>query len=225
LLHGDCLTVTGKTLAENLAEVVPYPEGQGIVRPLDSPIKKDSHLVVLYGNLASEGAVAKITGKEGLSFKGKARVFDSEERALDGILGGKVRAGDVVVIRYEGPKGGPGMREMLSPTSAIMGRGLGSSVALITDGRFSGGSHGFVVGHISPEAQVGGPLALVKNGDEITIDAQRREITLHVPATELKRRKNSWRAPKPYARRGALAKYARMVSSASFGAVTDLETA
>ena len=161
---------------------------QPIVRPLSDPIKKDSHLVVLYGNLAPEGAVAKITGKEGLSFKGTARVFNSEEKALEGILSGKVKAGDVVVIRYEGPKGGPGMREMLSPTSAIMGKGLGQEVALITDGRFSGGSHGFVVGHISPEAALGGPLALVKTGDEITIDAQRREITLHVAPGELKRR-------------------------------------
>jgi dihydroxy-acid dehydratase len=223
LLHGDCLTVTGATLSENLRSVPPYPEGQSIVRPLHQPIKRDSHLVVLYGNLAPQGAVAKITGKEGLSFKGKARVFDSEEKALDGILGDAVKAGDVVVIRYEGPKGGPGMREMLSPTSAIMGKGLGSEVALITDGRFSGGSHGFVVGHLSPEAALGGPLALVKNGDEITIDAQRREITLHVASGELKRRGKSWLAPKPYARRGALAKYARQVSSASLGAVTDLE--
>ena len=223
MLHGDCLTVTGSALSENLRDVPPYPEGQSIVRPLHQPIKRDSHLVVLYGNLAPQGAVAKITGKEGLSFKGKARVFDSEEKALNGILGDAVKAGDVVVIRYEGPKGGPGMREMLSPTSAIMGKGLGSEVALITDGRFSGGSHGFVVGHVSPEAALGGPLALVKNGDEITIDAQRREITLHVASGELKRREKSWVAPKPYARRGALAKYARQVSSASLGAVTDLE--
>jgi dihydroxy-acid dehydratase len=223
LLHGDCMTVTGTTLAENLRDVAPYAEGQHIVRPLRDPIKKDSHLVVLYGNLAPEGAVAKITGKEGLRFEGKARVFDSEEASLKGILGGKVKAGDVVVIRYEGPKGGPGMREMLSPTGAIMGKGLGQEVALITDGRFSGGSHGFVVGHVSPEAALGGPLALVKTGDGITIDAQRREITLHVSAAELKRRRKSWVPPKPYARRGALAKYAKQVSSASLGAVTDLE--
>jgi dihydroxy-acid dehydratase len=222
LLHGDCLTVTGATLGENLRDVGTYPAGQQIVRPLRDPIKKDSHLVVLYGNLAPEGAVAKITGKEGLEFQGKAKVFDSEEKALQGILGGKVKAGEVVVIRYEGPKGGPGMREMLSPTSAIMGKGLGKDVALITDGRFSGGSHGFVVGHVSPEAAVGGPLALVKNGDDITIDARRREITLHVPARELKHRRKSWIAPKPYARRGVLAKYSRDVSSASLGAVTDL---
>ena len=223
LLHGDCLTVTGASLADNLREVPAYPESQQIIRPLSDPIKKDSHLVVLYGNLARQGAVAKITGKEGLRFKGKARVFNSEEDSLQGILLGKVKAGDVVVIRYEGPKGGPGMREMLSPTSAIMGKGLGKDVALITDGRFSGGSHGFVVGHLSPEAALGGPLALVKTGDEVTIDAVRREITLHVSAAELKRRRKSWTAPKPYARRGALAKYSREVSSASLGAVTDLE--
>ena len=222
LLHGDCLTVTGATLADNLREVAPYAEGQQIVRPLGDPIKKDSHLVVLYGNLAPEGAVAKITGKEGLRFEGRARVFNSEEDSLKGILEGKVKSGDVVVIRYEGPKGGPGMREMLSPTGAIMGKGLGKKVALITDGRFSGGSHGFVVGHVSPEAALGGPLALVKTGDGITIDAERREITLGVSAAELKSRRKSWVPPKPYARRGALAKYARQVSSASLGAVTDL---
>jgi dihydroxy-acid dehydratase len=223
LLHGDCLTVTGATLADNLARVSPYAAGQQIVRPLADPIKKDSHLVVLYGNLAPEGAVAKITGKEGLTFTGTARVFDSEEASLEGILGGKVKAGDVVVIRYEGPRGGPGMREMLSPTGAIIGKGLGSEVALITDGRFSGGSHGFVVGHVSPEAAVGGPMALVKNGDRITIDAERREISLHVAAAELKRRHKAWKPPRPYARRGALAKYAKQVSSASLGAVTDRE--
>ena len=223
LLHGDCLTVTGSNLAENLRDVAPYAEGQQIVRPLRAPLKKDSHLVILYGNLAPQGAVAKITGKEGLRFAGRARVFNSEEAALKGIMSGKVRAGDVVVIRYEGPKGGPGMREMLSPTGALMGRGLGKEVALITDGRFSGGSHGFVVGHVSPEAALGGPLALVKTGDAITIDAQRREMALHVSAAELKRRRKSWAPPKAYARRGALAKYARQVSSASLGAVTDLE--
>ena len=223
LLHGDCLTVTGATMAENLRSVAPYPTGQQIVHPLSDPIKKDSHLVVLYGNLAPAGAVAKITGKEGLRFKGKARIFNSEEESLQGILSGKVKSGDVVVIRYEGPKGGPGMREMLSPTGAIIGRGLGNEVALITDGRFSGGSHGFVVGHVSPEAAVGGPLALVKSGDAITIDAQRREITLHVSGAELKRRRKIWVPPKPFARRGALAKYSKTVSSASLGAVTDLE--
>ncbi len=223
LLHGDCMTVTGASLAENLTEVVPYAAGQQIIRPLHNPIKKDSHLVVLYGNLAPQGAVAKITGKEGVCFTGKARVFNSEEDALEGILGGKVKAGDVVVIRYEGPKGGPGMREMLSPTGAIVGKGLGHEVALITDGRFSGGSHGFVVGHVAPEAALGGPLALVKTGDEITIDAERREITLRVSGAELKRRRKRWIPPKAYARRGVLAKYARQVSSASKGAVTDFE--
>jgi dihydroxy-acid dehydratase len=223
LLHGDCLTVTGATLAQNLRDVTPYAAGQEIVRALGNPIKKDSHLVVLYGNLAPEGAVAKITGKEGLNFKGAARVFDSEEETLAGILGGKVKAGDVVVVRYEGPKGGPGMREMLSPTGAIVGRGLAADVAFITDGRFSGGSHGFVVCHVSPEAAVGGPLALVKTGDEITIDAERREITLHVAQGELRRRRKAWKAPKPYATRGILAKYAKQVSSASLGAITDCE--
>src|ERR1700723_2337711 len=191
LLHGDCLTVTGATLEANLSGVAPYPAEQEIVRPLRDPIKKDSHLVVLYGNLAPEGAVAKITGKEGLRFKGTARVFNSEEESLQGILSGKVKAGDVVVIRYEGPKGGPGMREMLSPTGAIIGKGLGSEVALITDGRFSGGSHGFVVGHVAPEAALGGPLALVKTGDEITIDAERGEILLNFGSAELKSGRNA----------------------------------
>ncbi len=223
MLHGDCLTVTGQTLAENLVDVAPYPADQQIVRPLSDPLKKESHLVVLHGNLAPDGAVAKISGKEGLRFEGLARVFDSEEKALDGILGGAVRAGDVVVIRYEGPKGGPGMREMLSPTGAIMGKGLGKQVALITDGRFSGGSHGFVVGHVSPEAAVGGPIGLVRDGDRISIDARRRAMTLHITDAELRRRRKAWRAPKPYARRGALMKYAKCVSSATLGAVTDLE--
>ena len=221
LLHGECLTVSGATLAESLADAPDYPVGQTIVRGFDAPLKPDSHLVVLYGNLAPDGAVAKITGKEGLHFEGSARVFDSEEASLQAILDGSVRAGDVVVIRYEGPKGGPGMREMLSPTGAIMGKGLGDKVALITDGRFSGGSHGFVVGHVSPEAAVGGPLGLVRNGDRITIDARRRELVLGVSAAELKRRAAAWRAPKAYADRGVLAKYAREVTSASFGAVTD----
>jgi dihydroxy-acid dehydratase len=221
LLHGECLTVSGATLAESLATAPDYPPGQDVVRGLDRPLKPDSHLVVLYGNLAPEGAVAKITGKEGLRFEGAARVFDSEEASLQAILDGTVRAGDVVVVRYEGPKGGPGMREMLSPTSAIMGKGLGEEVALITDGRFSGGSHGFVVGHVSPEAAVGGPLALLRNGDRITIDARRREINVALSAAELKRRAAAWRAPRPYAERGVLAKYAREVTSASTGAVTD----
>ena len=182
MLHGDCLTVTGKTLRQNLARVKPYPSGQDMVRPLTNPIKRESHLVVLYGNLAPEGAVAKISGKEGLSFTGRARVFDGEEATLQAILDGTVLAGDVLVVRYEGPRGGPGMREMLSPTAAIMGKGLGDKVALITDGRFSGGSHGFVVGHVSPEAALGGPLALVHDGDSISIDATKRELTLHVAA-------------------------------------------
>ena len=223
LLHGDCLTVTGKSLAHNLKSVKPYPKNQDIVRAFSNPIKPESHLVVLYGNLAPEGAVAKITGKEGLSFTGRARVFDGEEKALQAILDGVVVAGDVVVIRFEGPKGGPGMREMLSPTSAIAGRGLAGKVALITDGRFSGGSRGFVVGHISPEAVVGGPIGLIQDGDEITIDAQRQEIRVAVTDTMLAERRKSWKAPAPYARRGVLAKYARSVSSASQGAVTDAE--
>jgi dihydroxy-acid dehydratase len=223
LLHGSCLTVTGKTLAQNLKGVKPYPKSQDIVRAFANPIKPDSHLVVLYGNLAPEGAVAKITGKEGLSFTGRARVFDGEEASVQAILDGKVVAGDVVVIRYEGPKGGPGMREMLSPTSAIAGRGLADQVALITDGRFSGGSRGFVVGHIAPEAAVGGPIALVRDGDAITIDAQTRAMRLSVEPQTLAQRRSEWRAPEPYARKGVLAKYARVVSSASRGAVTDCE--
>jgi dihydroxy-acid dehydratase len=221
LLHGDCLTVTGRTLAANLRRVKPYPPGQRIIRPLADPIKPDSHLIVMYGNLAPEGAVAKITGKEGLQFSGRARVFDGEEATLQAILDGVVKAGDVIVVRYEGPRGGPGMREMLSPTAAIMGRGLGDKVALVTDGRFSGGSHGFVVGHVSPEAYAGGTLALVRDGDRITIDAVLREINLVVDAADLDARRGSWRAPQPYATRGVLAKYAQLVSSATLGAVTD----
>jgi dihydroxy-acid dehydratase len=221
LLHGDCLTVTGKTVAQNLRGVKDYPKGQTIVRDFNNPIKNTSHLVVLHGNLAEEGAVAKITGKEGLRFEGTARCFNSEEQSLQAILDGTVMAGDVVVIRYEGPKGGPGMREMLSPTGAIMGKGLGDKVALITDGRFSGGSHGFVVGHVSPEAAVGGPLALIHDGDRITIDAKKCSLDLHVSAAELKRRRAKWVAPKPTATKGVLAKYVREVSSASLGAVTD----
>jgi dihydroxy-acid dehydratase len=212
-------------MAETLANVKPYPKGQTIIRPLTDPIKKDSHLVVLYGNLAAEGAVAKITGKEGLRFTGKARVFNSEEQALTAILDGSIVKGDVVVIRYEGPKGGPGMREMLSPTSAIMGKGLGKDVALITDGRFSGGSHGFVVGHITPEAYLGGPIALVKNGDLITIDAGKRELILDVSAAELKKRRAAWTPPKPRYTHGVLAKYSHLVTSASLGAVTDKDLA
>ena len=221
LLHGDCLTVTGKTLAENLGNVKPYPDGQDMIHSLDNPIKKDSHLVILYGNLAPEGAVAKITGKEGLVFSGTAKVYDAEEQALQAILNGDIVKGDVIVVRFEGPKGGPGMREMLSPTSAIMGKGLGKEVALITDGRFSGGTHGFVVGHITPEAYIGGPLAIVQNGDQITIDAETRQLTLHVNEHEITRRLEQWQQPAPRYTRGVLAKYAKLVSSASLGAVTD----
>jgi dihydroxy-acid dehydratase len=210
-------------MAETLANVKPYPTGQTIIRPLDQPIKKDSHLVIFYGNLAPEGAVGKISGKEGLRFEGKAIVFEGEEKALQAILKGTVKKGHVVVIRSEGPKGGPGMREMLSPTSAIMGRGLGKDVALITDGRFSGGSHGFVVGHVTPEAYVGGPIALLKNGDPIIIDAEQRKITLGISAKELKARRKAWSAPKPCYTRGVLAKYAAHVTSASLGAVTDAD--
>ncbi len=222
LLHGDCLTVTGQTLAQNLSGASDYPGTQDIVRDMSNPIKKDSHLIVLYGNVAPEGAVAKITGKEGLHFSGPARVYDGEERATAAILAGRVRPGEVIVIRYEGPKGGPGMREMLSPTGALTGRGLGGQVALITDGRFSGGSHGFVVGHVSPEAASGGPIALLRNGDRITIDARRRRIEVALPAAEFKRRRAAWKPRRPYAPHGVLAKYARVVSSASDGAVTDL---
>lgn len=221
LLHGDCLTVTGKTLAENLADVKPLAENQDVIRPLSAPIKETGHLRILKGNLSPTGAVAKITGKEGLKFSGVARVFDSEFDANDGIRDGLVQKGDVVVIRYEGPQGGPGMPEMLKPTAAIIGAGLGNDVALITDGRFSGGTHGFVVGHVSPEAQVGGPIALVENGDQITIDATLNTITLDVSDDELNRRKALWVAPELKFRRGVLGKYARTVSSASDGCVTD----
>jgi dihydroxy-acid dehydratase len=221
LLHGDCMTVTGKTMAENLADVADYPADQKIIRPLSNPIKKDSHLVVLRGNLAPEGAVAKITGHEGLTFTGKARCFHGEEAAMAAIMDGTVVKGDVVIVRYEGPRGGPGMREMLSPTSAINGRGLSQDVALLTDGRFSGGSHGFVIGHVTPEAHLGGPIALVEDGDTITVDADNAEITLHVSDEDLAARKANWKAPAPYTQRGTLAKYAQLVSSASEGAVTD----
>jgi dihydroxy-acid dehydratase len=221
LLHPQCLTVTGRTLQENLENVPMYMSGQDIVHPLAAPLKRDSHLVILYGNLAPEGAVAKITGKEGQHFEGRARVFEGEERATRAILNGAVRAGDVVVIRNEGPRGGPGMREMLSPTSAISGRGLGGTVALITDGRFSGGSHGFVVGHISPEAAVGGPIGLLRSGDRIRIDAVKGELRVELPAAELRRRRKAWKPAKPYALSGVLAKYAHLVGSASRGAVTE----
>ncbi|QJE97929.1 dihydroxy-acid dehydratase [Luteolibacter luteus] len=222
LLHGDCLTVTGKTLAENLKNSpLQYPADQQIIRPLDNPIKKDSHLRILYGNLAPGGAVAKITGKEGELFTGPARVFDSEDEAMKAILDGKIVDGDVIVIRREGPKGGPGMREMLGPTSAIMGRGLGKTVALITDGRFSGGSHGFVVGHITPEAHEGGPIGLLVEGDTITIDAKNNIISVDLDDAALKARRENWTPPTPRYTRGVLAKYAKLTTSASEGAVTD----
>lgn len=221
LLHGDCMTVTGKTMAENLADVQPYPAAQDIIRSLDNPIKKDSHLVVMYGNVATTGSVAKITGKEGLRFTGSARVFESEELALAAILDDTVVKGDVIVIRHEGPVGGPGMREMLSPTGAIMGKGLGKDVALITDGRFSGGSHGFVVGHVTPEAAVGGPIAIIETGDGITIDAENKTLNLNIPQEEIDARLKKWTPPAAKETRGVLAKYAKLVCSASEGAVTD----
>ena len=224
LLHGDCLTVTGHSLAENLASVGDYPNNQDIIKSFSSPIKKESHLEILYGNLAPEGAVAKISGKEGMSFRGHARVFDSEEIAMKAILSDEIQKGDILVIRYEGPKGGPGMREMLSPTGAIMGKGLGSDVALITDGRFSGGSHGFVVGHVSPEAMTGGPLALVHNGDEIIIDAKKKTIDLLVDDSVIQERQNNWKRPASDVTKGVLAKYRSTVSSASNGAVTTPES-
>ena len=221
LIHGDCLTVTGKTLSENLMTVPDYPATQKIIRPFSNPIKKDSHLVILRGNLAPEGAVAKITGHEGLRFTGTARCFHGEEAAMAAIMDGTVDKGDVVIVRYEGPKGGPGMREMLSPTSAINGRGLSEHVALLTDGRFSGGSHGFVIGHVTPEAHLGGPIALVHDGDTVTVDAEQCTVTLAVSDEEMARRRAQWTPPEPYATRGTLAKYAQQVSSASEGAVTD----
>jgi dihydroxy-acid dehydratase len=221
MLDGSCMTVTGKTLAENLAKVEPYPDGQDIIRGFDNPIKKDSHLVILKGNLAPGGAVAKITGKEGLSFTGNARVFESEEDCLRGVLDGTVVKDDVLIIRYEGPKGGPGMREMLSPTSAIMGKGLGQDIALITDGRFSGGSHGFVVGHVTPEAAEGGPIAIIETGDRISIDAENNTINLELSDAEIASRLSQWKKPAPRYTKGVLAKYAASTASASEGAVTD----
>lgn len=218
LLHGECLTVTGKTVAENLATVGGYPEGQTTVRAFDAPLQPRGHLAVLRGNLAPDGAIGKIGGKEGFAFRGPARVFESEPEALEGIVGGRVQAGDVVVIRYEGPRGGPGMQEMLRPTSALVGCGLSGEVALVTDGRFSGGSRGFVVGHVSPEAAVGGPIALVREGEEIAIDANARTIVLDVAPEELAKRRASWRAPGPEVRGGVLARYARHAASASDGA-------
>ena len=221
LLHGDCLTVTGKTLAENLNEIDDLEVGQNVIKPIENPIKKTGHLRMLYGNLAPQGSVAKITGKEGLKFTGKAKVFNGEFETNKGISKGDVKKGDVVVIRYEGPKGGPGMPEMLKPTAAIMGAGLGKDVALITDGRFSGGTHGFVVGHITPEAQEGGAIALVENGDTITIDAENNSIELEISDSELAERKLKWKAPKLKVSSGVLYKYAKLVSSASKGCVTD----
>lgn len=221
MLHGDCMTVTGNTLAENLEHVEILPENQDVIKPFNQPIKQTGHIRILKGNLAKDGAVAKITGKEGLFFSGSAKVFNSEEEANEGIRLNKVRKGDVLVIRYVGPKGGPGMPEMLKPTSSIMGAGLGKDVALITDGRFSGGTHGFVVGHITPEAQLGGEIALVENGDEIQIDAENNTIKLNVPEEELQKRRMAWKPPKLKANRGALFKYAKTVATASEGCVTD----
>ena len=221
LLHGDCLTVTGQTLEENLEAVMPYPDGQKIILPISKPVKDSSHLRVLYGNLAPEGAVAKITGKEGTVFTGTAKVFNSEEEGMAAILEKKITEGDVVVIRFEGPQGGPGMREMLKPTSAIMGQGLGDKVAFITDGRFSGGTHGFVVGHISPEAEMGGPIALIQDGDEITIDANTDILSLNISDDEMKKRSESWKNPNSSPKSGVLAKYKKTVQSASKGAITD----
>jgi dihydroxy-acid dehydratase len=222
LLHGDCLTVTGRTLAENLADAPSAPPaGQDVVRPLSNPVYDSGHLAILRGNLAEEGAVAKISGLKRLEISGPARVFESEEECLEAILADRIRPGDVLVIRYEGPRGGPGMREMLAPTSAIIGKGLGDAVGLITDGRFSGGTYGMVVGHVAPEAQVGGAIALVQEGDRITIDAKQRLLQLHVDAADLARRRAAWTAPAPRYTRGVLAKYARLVGSASRGAVTD----
>ena len=220
LLHGDCITVTGKTLAENLKNVEPYDKAQQIIMPLDNPIKQDSHLRILRGNLATEGAVAKITGKEGLTFKGRAKTFACEEDALQAILNDQISEGDVIVIRYEGPKGGPGMREMLAPTSAVMGKGLGEKVALITDGRFSGGTHGFVVGHITPEAFSGGPLAIIEDGDEILIDAENNKLELLIDDSAIAKRLSNWKQPTPRYKKGVLAKYAKLVHSASEGAIT-----
>jgi len=221
MLDGSCLTVTGKTLAENLSEAKPLKLHQTVIHSVESPIKETGHIRILYGNLATDGAVAKITGKEGLHFRGNARVFNSEYEANAGIAAGKVAKGDVIVIRYEGPKGGPGMPEMLKPTAAIMGAGLGKDVALITDGRFSGGTHGFVVGHITPEAQEGGAIALICDGDTITIDAEKNTIDVQLSIEELNFRKAQWQAPELKVTRGALYKYAKTVSSASEGCVTD----
>jgi dihydroxy-acid dehydratase len=223
LLQGDCVTITGETIAERLQDVPDEPSrDQDVIRPWENPLYPQGHLAILQGNLATEGAVAKITGVKNPSITGPARVFESEEECLGAILAGRVQAGDVIVIRYEGPKGGPGMREMLAPTSAIIGAGLGDSVGLITDGRFSGGTYGMVVGHVAPEAFVGGTIALVQEGDAITIDARQRLLQLHVAEEELARRRAAWQPPTPRYLRGVLAKYAKLVSSSSLGAVTDL---
>jgi len=225
LIHGECLTVTGRTVAENLARVPSAPPaGQDVLRPWNDPIYAEGHLAILRGNLAPEGAVAKISGIERHEITGPARVFDSEEACMDAIMADRIRPGDVIVIRYEGPKGGPGMREMLSPTSALIGKGLGNSVGLLTDGRFSGGTYGMVVGHVAPEAFVGGPIALVRDGDSLTIDAKKRVLTLNLPDAEIAKRRAAWKAPAPRYTRGVLAKYAKLVSSATFGAVTDRES-
>jgi len=221
LFDGSCMTVTGKTQAENLADLPGLSPGQPIVRPLSNPIKKEGHIQILKGNLAPDGSVAKITGKEGLRFTGPARVYDSEEDMLHGLEQGQISKGDVIVIRYEGPKGGPGMPEMLTPTSAIMGAGLGKDVALLTDGRFSGGSHGFIIGHITPEAQEGGPIGLVRDGDVIEIDAAGCTLSVQITDAELAARRQSWAAPAPKVTRGVLAKYVRLVKSASEGCATD----
>jgi dihydroxy-acid dehydratase len=221
LLHGDCMTVTGRTLAENLASLPGLAAEQQVLRPWNDPIKESGHIQILRGTLAPGGAVAKITGKEGLHFTGPAQVFDQEEAMIAAAERGEIRKGSVLVIRYEGPKGGPGMPEMLTPTSIIMGAGLGQDVALITDGRFSGGSHGFIIGHVVPEAQEGGPIALVQEGDSITIDAHQRLLQLNVPDAELARRRAAWKRPEPRYKRGLLAKYTKLVSTASKGAITD----
>jgi dihydroxy-acid dehydratase len=221
LMDGSCMTVTGKTLAENLEALPGLKEGQKIVRPVSNPIKSSGHIRILRGSLAPEGAVAKITGKEGLKFTGPARCFDSEEDMLTALEDKKIQKGDVVVIRYEGPKGGPGMPEMLTPTSAIMGAGLGSDVAMLTDGRFSGGSHGFIVGHITPEAQLGGPLALLRDGDHVTIDAETNRLDVDLSEDELAQRRKAWTAPPLKATRGTLFKYIQCVKTASEGCVTD----
>jgi len=220
-LDGNCLTVSGKTLGENLEECKGLNEGQTIIHPVSNPIKESGHLQILYGNLAEGGSVAKITGKEGLKFSGKAKVFDNEQAANDAIRAKKIEEGDVVVIRYCGPKGGPGMPEMLKPTSLIMGEGLGKKVALITDGRFSGGTHGFVVGHITPEAQSGGLIGLLKDGDQITIDANKNSIEANLTTKEIEKRRANWQIPPINATMGILRKYAKNVSSASEGCVTD----